>query len=50
MTRLNTSEQYIYSPADEAKKAKQDAQKDVFYAVATVAVFAGIGVLLAWRG
>ncbi len=50
MTRLNTSEQYIYSPADEAKTARTELLKDALYVVATLAVFAGIGVLLAWRG
>ena len=50
MTRLNTSEQYIYSPADEAKASRTELLKDALYVVATVVVFAGIGVLLAWRG
>lgn len=50
MTRLNTSSTYTYSPADEAKAARQETRKDVLYFIATVLVFAGIGVLLAWRG
>lgn len=50
MTRLNTSEQYIYSPADEAKASRQARRTDALCFVATLAVFAGIGVLLAWRG
>lgn len=50
MTHLNTSEQYIYSPAEEAKSSRQETRKDVLYFLATVVVFAGIGVLLAWRG
>lgn len=50
MTRLHTSHQYNYSPVDEAKKARQQARKDALYVAATLAVFALIGVLLAWRG
>lgn len=50
MTRLNTSHQYNYSPAEEAKAARQQTRKDVFYVVTTLVVFALWGVLLAWRG
>jgi hypothetical protein len=50
MTRLNTSEQYIYSPAAEAKAARKQTCIDALYVVATIVVFAFIGVLLAWRG
>lgn len=50
MTRLNPSEQYIYSPSAEAKRARQETRKDVLHFIAAVLVFAGIGVLLAWRG
>ena len=50
MTRIHTSHQYNYSPADEAKHARQQTRKDVYCCIATLAIFAGIGVLLAWRG
>jgi len=50
MTRLNTSSTYTYSPADEAKAARKERSLDVLRFILTVVVFAGIGVLLAWRG
>lgn len=50
MTRLNSTCTYTYSPADEAKEMKREARIDAFRCIATLAVFAGIGVLLAWRG
>jgi len=41
---------YIYSPSSESKDAGRQDFYDVLYFIATVVVFAGIGVLLAWRG
>jgi len=50
MTRLNTSSTYTYSPADEAKAARKEAWTDALCTIAVLVIFAGIGVLLAWRG
>lgn len=50
MTRLNTSSTYTYRPAEEARKARQVLLSDALYAIGTIAVFAFIGVLLAYRG
>lgn len=50
MTRMHNRHQYNYSPADEATNAKRIARKDVFCVAATLAIFAVIGLLLAWRG
>lgn len=41
---------YIYSPAAELQLTKRGKRTDVVLAIATVIVFAGIGILLAWRG
>jgi hypothetical protein len=45
-----TEHQYTYSPAAESQQTKREKRTDVLYAIATVVCFAGIGVLLAWRG
>ena len=50
MFSTQNSHQYNYSPVREASAARKRACVDVLYVVATVAVFAFIGVLLAWRG
>ena len=50
MTRIHNRHQYNYSPAEEAKAARQETRKDVYRCIATLAIFAFIGVLLAWRG
>lgn len=41
---------YTYSPSAESKLTKRRMRTDLLLGVLTVAVFAGIGVLLAWRG
>lgn len=41
---------YTYSPSAESQLTKRRMRTDVVLAIATVIVFAGIGILLAWRG
>jgi len=41
---------YTYSPAAEAKFTKRRMRTDLLLGFLTFACFAGIGVLLAWRG
>jgi hypothetical protein len=41
---------YTYSPAGESQLIKRRMRTDAVLAVLTIAVFAGIGVMLAWRG
>jgi hypothetical protein len=41
---------YTYSPSEEAIEAKRTARTNVLCTIACVCMFAGWGVLLAWRG
>lgn len=41
---------YTYSPSGESQITKRGKRIDLLLGVLTIAVFAGIGVLLAWRG
>jgi hypothetical protein len=42
--------QYTYSPSAEHEEPQESKLEGILIAVACVAVFAFIGVLLAWRG
>ena len=47
---MNSQHRYICSPTTEDKAAKCRRHMDVVAATLCIVIFAGIGMLLAWRG